>query len=230
MTMKTKLSETDFSINITRSLVEKKLEHFLINEDHPCVMAQSLFKQERIIFDIYGAMQKNHTASLLLKNIERYLTEYNFDNNRYQSYLAVFPKDTFRSEQEFEDALWILLQNLHIQDDKPWDKSVSSDSNDENFSFSIKGKAFYIVGMHPESSRNARKSPYPMIAFNLHWQFEQLREHELYGNVRDTIRERDKERNGSINPVLRDFGTASEALQYSGKRNNEKWKCPFHKV
>ena len=69
-----------------------------------------------------------------------------------------------------------------------------------------------------------------MLAFNLHWQFEELRRQGLYDNVRDTIRQRDLDKNGSINPVLKDFGTASEALQYSGRNNGANWKCPFHKI
>ena len=67
------------------------------------------------------------------------------------------------------------LQKLHNHDDSQWEPNVSEDPNDSNFSFSIKGKAFYIVGMHPESSRMARRAPYCTVVFNLHWQFEKLR-------------------------------------------------------
>ena len=93
----------------------------------------------------------------------------------------------------------------------------------------LQGKAFYIVGMHPESSRIARRSPYPSIAFNLHHQFEKLRHMGVYPNVRDKIRERDKNLQGSINPTLQDFGERSEARQYSGKATKEDWTCPFHR-
>jgi len=105
---------------------------------------------------------------------------------------------------------------------------VSKDTENQHFSFSIGGKAFYIVGMHPGASRKARQSPYAAIAFNLHWQFEKLREMGSYETVRDKIRERDKELQGSINPVLEDFGSNSEARQYSGRKVEKDWKCPFH--
>src|SRR5690606_40704217 len=102
-----------------------------------------------------------------------------------------------------------------------------SDPENDNFSFSLGGKAFYMVGLHPNSSRKARQSPVPAIAFNLHWQFEKLREMGAYYTVRDKIRERDKDLQGSINPMLEDFGETSEARQYSGRKVGEEWKCPF---
>ena len=53
----------------------------------------------------------------------------------------------------------------------------------------------------------------------------------VYDRVRDTIRKRDVQKNGSINPMLVDFGNRSEAPQYSGRAVNDGWECPFkHKV
>ncbi|WP_417943206.1 YqcI/YcgG family protein [Flagellimonas chongwuensis] len=46
--------------------------------------------------------------------------------------------------------------------------------------------------MHPKSSRMARQAPFPTLVFNLHWQFEKLRELGTYKRVRNAIRKRDK--------------------------------------
>ena len=119
------------------------------------------------------------------------------------------------------------MQELHKHDDCEWDPNVSNDPESPNFSFSIKGKAFYIVGLHPKSSRMARQSPYPTVVFNLHWQFEKLREMGTYKKVKKRIRRRDKKLQGYINPVLKDFGTDTETRQYSGRNVEEDWKCPF---
>ena len=75
----------------------------------------------------------------------------------------------------------------------------------------------------------ARQSPFPAIVFNLHWQFEKLREMGNYQVVRDRIRQRDEELQGTINPMMEDFGEGSEAKQYSGRKVGKEWKCPFHK-
>jgi FPC/CPF motif-containing protein YcgG len=33
---------------------------------------------------------------------------------------------------------------------------------------------------------------------------------------------------GTVNPMLAEFGEQSEARQYSGRDVGEIWKCPFH--
>ena len=141
--------------------------------------------------------------------------------------MIVFDDHLTYTELEFENLLWNQLQKIHNLDSLAWDKTVSNDPNNNSFSFSILGNAFYIVGMHPNSSRGARRSPKPTLVFNLHWQFERLREMGVYERIRDTIRERDSQKNGSVNPILMDFGKKSEAAQYSGRKVNKDWECPF---
>jgi FPC/CPF motif-containing protein YcgG len=121
------------------------------------------------------------------------------------------------------------MQLLHSLDPEDWDPETSSDADSANFSFSLFGTSFYLVGLHPESSRKARQFSYPTIVFNLHEQFDKLRDMGAYHTIRDRIRERDEEKNGSFNPMLEDFGESSEARQYSGRQVGEDWKCPFHK-
>jgi FPC/CPF motif-containing protein YcgG len=45
--------------------------------------------------------------------------------------------------------------------------------------------------------------------------------------LREAIIERDIELNGSANPMLARHGESSEALQYSGRRIEGAWRCPF---
>jgi hypothetical protein len=49
-----------------------------------------------------------------------------------------------------------------------------------------------------------------------------------YQAVKNKIRLRDKKLQGTINPVLRDFGSDSETRQYSGRNVGAEWECPFH--
>lgn len=80
---------------------------------------------------------------------------------------------------------------LSSLDKVSWDHQVESNPAHKEFSFSLLGKSFYIVGMHPKSSRLARQSPYPALVFNLHWQFEKLREMGTYSYIRNKIRKRE---------------------------------------
>lgn len=208
--------------------LRKKFERFILKDNHPCIMAQTVFSMDQVELHSYSNFGSRETAKSILKDLEKYIASYDFESKDFKTFLAVFPESKDYSEIGFERKLWEQLQNLHSVDDASWDKEVSEDPEDEHFSFSLGGRAFYIVGVHPGASRLARRSPYPAIAFNLHWQFEKLREMGVYDNVRDKIRDRDRELQGSINPMLEDFGTNSEARQYSGRKVDEAWKCPFH--
>ncbi|MDR5589218.1 guanitoxin biosynthesis heme-dependent pre-guanitoxin N-hydroxylase GntA [Christiangramia sp. SM2212] len=208
--------------------IKKEYEKFILKNDHPCMMAKTVFSMDKVELKTYQELGSLETAKRLFKDLENYIEKYNFESNDFKTFMAVFPESPEYSEISFEKLLWKQLQYLHNLDDKRWDPEVSTNSIDENFSFSIGGKAFYIVGLHPNSSRLARQSPYPTLTFNLHWQFEKLREMGSYEAVRDRIRDRDIKLQGNINPMLEDFGNSSEAKQYSGRKVEKEWKCPFH--
>lgn len=210
-----------------QDIIEAEFRHFIITQKHPCLMAKSVFAMETYHLKIYDDMTSIKIIKPILSDIEHYLSQYDFESKNFESLIICFKNNRFDSELQFENALWQFLQRLHNADNSPWDSHVSNNPNDPNFSFSIKGNAFYIVGLHPKSSRMARQAPYCTIVFNLHRQFEKLRAMGTYQTVKDKIRQRDKELQGSINPVLRDFGTETETRQYSGRHVEEQWKCPF---
>lgn len=213
--------------NTPEAKVKASFNNFILEEDHPCLMAQTVFSMDKVDLHVYEDLGSKHTARKILKDLKNYIAAYDFESNDFLTFLATFPGRKDFTEKQFEDLLWKQLQFLHEVDDQPWDPAVSSNPEHDNFSFSLGGKAFYMVGLHPNSSRKSRQSPVPAIAFNLHWQFEKLREMGAYNTVRDKIRERDKDLQGSINPMLEDFGNTSEAKQYSGRKVGEEWKCPF---
>lgn len=214
--------------NIAPIEIKKSFKEFIINKNHPCVMARSLFTNDDVEIHSFAELGSKKTAEELLKAIEQYLLCYNFEDKKFETLIAVFPNEEIISELEFEEKMWKQLQLLHNIDSHPWDSEVSSNPEDSKFSFSIAGKAFYIIGMHPKSSRMARQAPFPAMVFNLHSQFEKLREMGVYQRVKKRIRKADEKLQGSINPMLDDFGDSSEARQYSGRAVDSNWKCPFH--
>jgi FPC/CPF motif-containing protein YcgG len=151
---------------------------------------------------------------------------------RLTAFIAIFTGRAPASERAFERRLWSQLQLLHERDDPAmgWDPTVSADPDDPRFSFSFAGTAFFVVGLHPKSSRLARCFRYPALVFNPHAQFEQLRRDGHFERLRDLIRARDIALQGSINPSLADFGERSEAAQYAGRDTTEgPWRCPFQR-
>ena len=209
------------------AVIKEEFKEFILGKDHPCVMAQTVFTMDKVDLHVYEDFGSRTAAANIIEDIKVYLSTYDFESNDFLTFMAVFKGPKKYSEEEFEQLLWQQLQQIHELDEQPWDQEVSKDPEDQKFSFSIAGKAFYIVGLHPGSSRIARQSPYPTLTFNLHWQFEKLRQMGTYDIVRNKIRERDRELQGDNNPMLEDFGKRSEARQYSGRKVGEEWKCPF---
>ena len=206
--------------------VEQMVREFIL-DDHPCVMAQSVFADDNVTLQQYGTMS-GFCPYALLNDLKDYIADVEEDSMKFQTFIATFENSTFETEIAFEEALWKLLHTLHTIDTHPWDETTSADPESPKFSFSLLGTSFYIVGMHPNSSRWARSAPFPMIVFNLHLQFELLRKVNRYTRVRDVIRRRDKAYQGSVNPMLQDFGIHSEARQYSGRAVEKDWKCPYN--
>ena len=169
---------------------------FIIEKDHPCIMAKTIFNSENYQLNSYSEFGSETAAAAILGDLEKYLENYDFSTNEFFSFIAVFDDNISYSEIEFERLLWKQLQKIYNLDNLDWDKTVSNDPNNKSFSFSILGSAFYIVGMHPNSARSARKSPKTSLVFNLHWQFEKLREMGVYTRVRNTIRNREIQKIG----------------------------------
>ena len=199
-----------------------------MQEEYPCVMAQSVFQTDHVSYAEYTDFGNKGNAQKILVNLENYIAATDIGSHDFQTFIAAFPHEKIQDELHFETLLWQQLQHLHEADDQPWDPQVSKDPESGKFSFSLKGQAFFLIGMHPLSSRKARQSPFPCIAFNFHWQFEKLREMNVYEQVQKRIRDRDKDLQGNINPMLADFGEESEVYQYSGRYVEKSWKCPFH--
>lgn len=148
----------------------------------------------------------------------------------FQTLVVIFEGPTELSETAFEQALWERVQSLSDKD--AWlgqapDMRVSSDPDDPHFSLSFGGEAFFVVGLHPQASRPARRFERPALVFNLHDQFEQLRAQGRYEKLRTSILDRDAALAGSENPMLARHGDQSEARQYSGRAVDGGWQCPF---
>ena len=134
------------------------------------------------------------------------------------------------SEEAFEAALWRRVQSLSDTDQRlgqAYDPRVAADPDDPHFSLSLGGQGFFLVGLHPGASRRARRFETPALVFNLHDQFERLREAGKYEGLREKILVRDDRLAGSRNPMLARHGDVSEARQYSGRVVDEDWVPPF---
>lgn len=159
-----------------------------------------------------------------------FAADYRTDPGLFRSFAVVFDGPDGLSEAQFEAALWKRAQSLSDKDvwrGQSYDANVSPDPESPHFSLSFGGEAFFIVGLHPNASRPARRFARPAMIFNLHDQFELLRNQGRYEGLREKILVRDEALAGSRNPMLARHGESSEARQYSGRVVEDGWKCPF---
>jgi FPC/CPF motif-containing protein YcgG len=203
---------------------------FIRLRDYPCVAAKAAATQHHISCMVAPDMASNVGDSAMLNFIYRFVDEYRSSPEKYHSAAVLFENPTDAGEDQFETMLWQKLQSLSDLDAQQYvyDERVSNDPHSPHFSFSLKQEAFFIVAMHPQSSRLARRFAHPVLVFNPHQQFEQLRQNNHFDHMKETVRQRDQHFSGSVNPMLEDFGVYSETKQYSGRVYDEHWKCPLH--
>jgi uncharacterized protein len=198
----------------------------------PCIGAKASLGGNFYRFGFYPRITSDNATNGLAHDLWNYAHEQETMGTNYATFVACFEGPGVVDEDEWERLLWGQLQGLHQLDIKhsDWDPAVSDDPQDSQFSFSFAGTGFFIVGLHQGASRLARRFAWPTMVFNVHVQFERLREEGLFERMQETIRSKDLKLQGSLNPNLSDFGKQSEAKQYSGRPVEEEWKCPFHRL
>jgi FPC/CPF motif-containing protein YcgG len=208
----------------------EELRAMIADDRFPCVGAKSAMARGTLKTLVGHSLESAWDDVNIHSELLEWAKAYRDDPSGLRSLAVVFEGPLNLAEEEFEAALWQRLQSLADKDEwrgQPYDRTVSPNPSDPHFSLSFGGAAFFVVGLHPNASRPARRFPRPTLVFNLHDQFERLREEGRYERMRAKIIERDIELAGSANPMLARHGQASEARQYSGRLVGGDWQCPF---
>lgn len=219
--------------NITESAehaLRTAFEAFVRDKGFPCVGAKSALAHGTLKTVVCWSVESGWDDVRIHRELLEWAFEYRDDPGLFRSIAFIFARPDPITEERFEHAMWERIQSLSDKDawlQQPYDARVSSDPESPHFSLSFGGEAFFVVGMHPNASRPARRFERPVLVFNLHDQFEQLRDQGKYETIRETILARDAKLAGSTNPMLSRHGDSSEAAQYSGRLVSTDWQCPF---
>lgn len=210
--------------------IRRSLEDYVSQQEFPCVGAKSALARRSLEILVARDMRSAWDDIRIHDRLLQWSYAFKDDPTGLRSLAVAFAEPERLSEKRFEELMWERLQSLADKDVwryQSYDERVSPDPSDPHFSLSFGGEAFFVVGLHPGASRPARRFNRPTLVFNLHSQFEALREEGKYHRMRKVILERDEKLAGSINPMLAEFGEASEARQYSGRIVEDDWQCPF---
>lgn len=206
--------------------IAQALDSMVMHAEFPCLGAKSVFRRETVTHIVLDDMDAPDTPGRLLGHLADF-AERTAGSDDFRSFMVSFRAPLPTTEADFETSLFGLLQRLHDADEEPWAPGVATDPNDPHFAYSAGGHAYFVVGLHPAASRVARRAPVPTLVFNAHDQFERLREDGRFDGMRETIRRRDEQLQGTVNPMAADHGETSEALQYSGRRHDPDWEPPL---
>lgn len=209
--------------------VQHSIKELIGKKNYPCIAAIQSLHQGEFKIGTYKNFGTGEFAAQLGEDLKAFKELQKQSGSIYLSFWAVFAAPAFETEESFEQAMWRELSLLSAQEPPniPWDEHFSSDPTQKNFCFSFGGDAFFIVGLHPKSSRLARRFPYPALVFNLYEQFEELHRQGKYEPMIKTNRQRDLKFQGSVNPTVEQHSDVWEAIQFSGRANPPDWQCPF---
>lgn len=217
-------------IQIECAAMRKAIRDHVADGDFPCVGAKSALARDALHIECAWSIESAWDDVRLHDRLLDWSRAYRDDPEDLRSFAVVFDNPREMTEKAFEKAMWERIQSLAEKDawrGQDYDTRVSADPADPHFSLSFGNEAYFVVGLHPGASREARRTPYPCLVFNLHDQFERLREDGRYERMRDAILARDAALDGEANPMLARHGETSEARQYSGRLVDEEWVCPF---
>lgn len=215
---------TDLDLEVRHAFKE-----FVDDTLFPCVAAKAALNRDQMHIFVAGHLACPKDDQDILDFIYKFIDEYRASEQDFHTVCVIFPETHPINEESFDRLLWSRLQALSDLDalKYPYDRRVDTDPSSPQFSFSLGEEAFFIIGLFPGSSREARRFRYPTIVFNPHAQFEKLRSLKRYDKMKNIVRKRDVELSGTINPMLNDFGDDSEAYQYSGMQYDKNWECPY---
>jgi FPC/CPF motif-containing protein YcgG len=212
--------------------VETEFKRFVSQPNYPCIAARVALAKKEYLIRTFSGLGTGRASLELGHALLDFKNRYQNSNQKYLSLIAVFDDPDFRDEEEFEQAMWRELSVMASlpEFDAPWDPNFSSNPEDKNFCFSLGGSAYFVVGLHPGSSRKSRRFFKPALVFNLYEQFEALDEETEFYPMVKTNRKRDIAFQGEVNPMVEQHAEKWEAIQFSGKQNPPEWKCPFQRL
>lgn len=202
------------------------VQDHVLQSGYPCPIAQAVARHGGLSMHRFSSMRTD--AAAVHEAVGTWLSApHEF---RFRSFVAVFPDEKSESIDEFHDDLWTCLSGMRACEpvDRPVPPGTSDDVASPDFTFTIHGTPFFVVGLSPHSPRKARRTRVSGFALNPHQQFEDLRASNSLEAVKHASRARDMQFQGSINPMLSDHGERSAALQYSSMPVTSPSQCPYH--
>ncbi|CAN1722080.1 conserved protein of unknown function [Hyphomicrobium sp. 1Nfss2.1] len=142
-----------------RDQIAEELKTFVAAPDFPCVGAKAALRRDQLEILVASDIRRNAYDRLVTGRLQEFAIRHDVDQTMFFSQAIVYRNDADLTEGQFETFLWQRLSAFHAIDAETyrWDPSVDSDPHSPHFSLSIGGKGFFVVGLHPNAARLARR-------------------------------------------------------------------------
>src|SRR5207237_1109194 len=142
---------------------QRQFRSFIAGKDYPCLGAKVALNADACDLNCYPML--GGKAGALARDLMRFIDSPRRRESKFATFVALFRAPLELTELAFENLLWLTLQHLNQVDAirHSWDSSVASDPSRADFAFSFGGVAFYVVAMHRNSSRWARRFDFPTL-------------------------------------------------------------------
>ncbi len=222
-------NNANYDVTVTDA-VHHEIRSLIMQPSYPCIAAtQSVVRQDYMV-GIYNQFGEGKNWEKLRADLIQFLHRLSVTKSRYLSFWAVFDDpETALTEGQFEEKFWnelSLISSLEERD-QDWGHLHTANPDDPMFCLSINREKLFVVGLHNSSSRESRRFSKPAMVFNAFSQFEKFQLDGTYNKMVETNRNRDVKFQGNANPMAVAHGEKWESIQFSGKENSSKWKCPF---
>jgi len=180
--------------------IEAEYLAWIGSDQFTCLGARAAARRQVTRLVEPGPIGESGTTASLHDAMREFVRNVISPDENFTTLVAIFDDGPEVDEQEFDRIFWRQLQALHDLDatSYAWAEGVSSDPESPNFSFSLIGHPFFVVGMHPAASRISRRFRRPAMAFNSHRQFDRLRAAGAYSGLKTRIRTREIDRKSVV--------------------------------
>lgn len=204
----------------------------------PCFFGAESVREGDPLYTAVPSMTDKDALLGLGGTLVEYLDVYEGHNDR-ASLVAFFrPPERTLTEREYHEALWHVLQFLHVHDPEPWPEGIPTDPDDPHWEFCFAGEPMFPTCRAP--FYEDRKSRYCPIGLEVTFQpralFENLNvtgDTEAGRHAREVIQNRLTEYDGVCpHADLGDWGVEGdrEWVQYMLSADDEQFpdECPIH--
>ena len=128
---------------------------------YPCHFAVEAERGDTARYLFAGDARDRDALLKLRAGLGQYLDRYRSIADRTTCVVFFEPPDGCRSEAEYRDRFWSVLEFLQDRDPEPWPRTVPADPDDPEWEFCFAGEPLFVVGRAPfYADRQSRHTPH----------------------------------------------------------------------